>query len=81
MHVVASPAHNAAAMALRARCAVYEEHRDLITLGAYKAGHNRALDAAVAAQPGDLGFLQQRDDINIEYAQTVAALRVLAGTE
>ena len=81
MHLVASPAHNAAASALRARCAVYEEHRDLITLGAYKAGHNRALDAAVAAQANDLGFLQQHDDVNIAYAQTVDALRALARAE
>lgn len=80
MHAVASAEHRAAALALRARRAVYEEHRDLITLGAYKAGHNRSLDQAVAADGRDLAFLQQNSD-GMPLQQTVAALRALAGKE
>ena len=37
----------------------YEEQRDLIAIGAYKAGSDRGLDEAIARQPGIEAFLRQ----------------------
>ncbi len=48
---VVDAAHVEAAARIRARLAVYEEHRDLITLGAYQAGRDRTVDDAVHAYP------------------------------
>jgi type III secretion protein N (ATPase) len=56
--------HADAAAIVRARLATYEEHRDLITLGAYQAGRYRAVDEAVAAYPAIERLLRQkRDDV------------------
>ena len=62
MSRVVSPAHDAAAARVRARLAIYEEHRDLIALGAYQAGRDRQVDDAVAAYPAIEQLLRQRRD-------------------
>lgn len=51
--------HAHVAATLRARLAIYEEHRDLIVLGAYQAGRDRAVDEAVAAYPAIEAYLRQ----------------------
>jgi FliI/YscN family ATPase len=48
-----------AAARVRRWLARYEEQRDLIVIGAYKAGSDRALDEAVARQPAIEAFLRQ----------------------
>lgn len=56
--------HAAAAARVRERLAIYEEHRDLITLGAYQSGRDRKVDDAVAAYPAIEGVLRQkREDL------------------
>jgi FliI/YscN family ATPase len=40
--------------------AAYRDHADLISIGAYKAGSNPAVDTALAMQRGINDFLQQR---------------------
>ncbi len=59
---VVSAEHDAAARAIRGHLAIYEEHRDLITLGAYRAGGDVRLDAAVAAMPHIERFTRQGAD-------------------
>ncbi|HEY0250260.1 MAG TPA: FliI/YscN family ATPase, partial [Kofleriaceae bacterium] len=51
MHRVVDPPHADAAAQVRGRLAVFEEHSDLITLGAYQTGRDRTVDTAVAAYP------------------------------
>jgi flagellar biosynthesis/type III secretory pathway ATPase len=75
---VATPEHQAAASAARRRLAVYEEHRDLITLGAYKAGTDRAVDDAIAHQVGLERFLRQGPEERTSIEDTVARLIGLA---
>jgi type III secretion protein N (ATPase) len=75
---VASPEHQAAAAAARRRLAVHEEHRDLITLGAYKPGSDRAVDDAIAHQAGVERFLRQDPAEHPAFADTVARLLTLA---
>ena len=70
--------HADAAARVRARLAVYEEHRDLITLGAYQAGRDRALDDAVVAYPAIERLLRQRRDEQIDRAATIQQLLALA---
>jgi len=53
------PKHAAAAARVRERLAIYEEHRDLITLGAYQSGRDANVDAAVAAYPAIERLLRQ----------------------
>jgi len=71
---VAADAHRAAAAAARRRLAIYEEHRDLVTLGAYKPGSDRALDDAIAHQPALDAFLKQTPDDATPLADTIARL-------
>jgi flagellum-specific ATP synthase len=59
---------------VRERLAIYEEHRDLITLGAYQSGRDAKVDDAVAAYPAIEGLLRQRRD---DYAEWVMALSQL----
>ncbi len=71
---VTEPRHADAAARTRARLALYEEHRDLITLGAYQAGRDRALDDAVAAYPAIERLLRQTRDERIDRAAAIQQL-------
>ncbi|MBA3458860.1 MAG: FliI/YscN family ATPase [Deltaproteobacteria bacterium] len=62
MHRVIAPQHADAAARQRARLAIYEEHRDLITLGAYQHGRDAAIDDAIATYPAIERLLRQRRD-------------------
>ena len=79
MHRVVDPEHASAASHVRAQLAVYEEHRDLITLGAYQAGRDRQVDAAVAAYPAIEALLRQRRDEPSDWDRTLSQLAVVAG--
>ena len=75
---VADPRHAEAAARLREQLAIYEEHRDLITLGAYQAGRDAKVDAAVARYPAIERFLRQRRDEPAEWDAAIAQLLELA---
>jgi type III secretion protein N (ATPase) len=74
---VVDAAHAEAAARVRARLAVYEENRDLITLGAYQKGRDPAIDAAIAAYPSIEAHLRQRRDETIEWDPAVDRLIAL----
>jgi len=78
MHRVVDARHAEAAARVRARLAIYEEHRDLITLGAYQPGRDRALDDAVAAYPAIERVLRQRRDEQTTWDDAFANLLTLA---
>jgi len=75
--VVDAP-HAEAAARIRARLAIYEEHRDLITLGAYKAGTDEAVDAAIRHRGAIETFLVQPADEVADWDATQQALLALA---
>jgi len=75
---VTGEAHRAAAAAARRRLAIHEEHRDLVTLGAYKPGSDRALDDAIAHQAGLESFLRQPAAESTPLAETLAWLERVA---
>jgi len=58
--------HNQTAVATEVRkwMAIYDEHRELIQIGAYRPGSNPQIDRAIAIKPTIDGFLKQsRNDI------------------
>jgi ATP synthase in type III secretion protein N len=66
--------HAAAAGCVRERLAIYEEHRDLITLGAYQAGRDAKVDDAVTAYASIEGLLRQRRDDHAEWTASLSQL-------
>ena len=71
--------HQRAAAALRRALAIYEEHRDFLSLGAYKPGANPELDDAVADWPQIEAFLTQALGDDEPWDQTVERLLDLYG--
>ena len=71
--------HLAAAARIRTHLAIYEEHRDLITLGAYQAGRDRAVDAAVLAYPAIERLVRQPRDDLAAWDASISGLLTLAG--
>ena len=57
---ITSRPHQDAALAIREMMAVYREHEDLISIGAYRPGSNPLVDAAVAVRAEIDQFLRQR---------------------
>lgn len=51
--------HVLAARTLRRHLATYEENRDLVLMGAYRAGADPAIDAAIAAHGAVLEYIRQ----------------------
>ncbi|MBK7535938.1 MAG: FliI/YscN family ATPase [Myxococcales bacterium] len=79
MSSLVDPPHQQAADRVRRHLATYDEHRDMVTLGAYKAGSNPALDEAIALARRAHGFLSQPAHELADWDDTIARLRELAG--
>ena len=59
---VTSDEHQQAAARLRELAAVYRDHEDLISIGAYRRGANAMVDRAIDMQPSIAEFLRQKVD-------------------
>ncbi len=77
MPAVTSDEHRAAAGRVRELLATYERQRDLILLGAYKAGSDRRVDEAIARMDAIEGFLKQRSNEASPMIGTLDKLRAL----
>lgn len=78
MGQVAAPAHLAAAARLRALLAAHERQRDLVLMGAYRAGSDPETDLALARWPAITAFLRQGNAEAAPFDETVARLLELA---
>lgn len=78
MERVTESTHRQWAGTVRAHVAHYEQKRDLIALGAYVAGSDPRLDAALKRIDAIEAFLRQRSDENCAFDQTLGDLRQLA---
>jgi type III secretion protein N (ATPase) len=78
MQRVVDANHAEAAARVRTRLAIYEEHRDLIVLGAYQAGRDRVIDDAVASYPAIERHLRQRKDELADWDTSISGLLTLA---
>ena len=81
MSDIAAPAHNALARQFRALTASYEANRDLVLMGAYRAGADPLLDRAIAMQEQLRGFLGQAQGEVIPLDRSIAELEALMGHE
>ncbi|MEX0936791.1 MAG: FliI/YscN family ATPase [Pirellulales bacterium] len=63
---------------IRELLSAYRDHEDLISIGAYRRGANRAVDAAIDMREAIDGFLRQDTDDQAELANTRARLKQLA---
>jgi type III secretion protein N (ATPase) len=77
MDVVTDKAHQQHAARLREHLAHYEAKRDLISLGAYKAGSDPRLDAAIARIDSIEAFLRQRRDERTPLRETLSSLEAI----
>jgi ATP synthase in type III secretion protein N len=74
MDGIVTPAHRAAARKLRALMGVYEEKRDLVSLGAYAKGSDKDLDEAIAKMPRIEALLKQDAMEREPFDETVEGL-------
>ena len=77
MDAVVDEGHRAAAQRVRALLAAYEARRDLIALGAYRAGAEPTTDAAIGRMEALEAFLRQGRGEAATWEETVAAVRAL----
>ena len=77
MHEIAKPAHIELAQQFRRTLSTYEQHRDLINLGAYPRGSDPRIDAAIALWPQMQKFLQQDMHQRVDFAASLTALEAL----
>jgi FliI/YscN family ATPase len=75
---ISTPEQKAAAQKLRAALAEYRRSEDLINLGAYAAGANPRLDAAIQARPQLLDFLRQDAHAASTLDETLAQMQEIA---
>ncbi|MEX2091761.1 MAG: FliI/YscN family ATPase [Pirellulales bacterium] len=77
MNDVASDEHKAAAQVIRRLLAAHAEHEDLLSIGAYRRGSNRAVDAAVDMREPIEELFRQRVDHKLPWDQLVGQLQAI----
>jgi FliI/YscN family ATPase len=75
---ISSPEQKSAAQKLRAALSEYSRSEDLINLGAYAAGSNPRLDAAIQARPRLLDFLKQDAHATSTFDETISHMQQIA---
>ncbi|HTV88272.1 MAG TPA: FliI/YscN family ATPase [Stellaceae bacterium] len=80
MPSIVPPAHLAAAQEFKRLYARLEEHRDMLSIGGYRPGHDAELDRAVTLRPAIDEFLRQDLASAVCFADSVGALRTLVAT-
>jgi len=78
MKDIVSPEHRAAAQIIRQLLSAYAEHEDLLSIGAYRRGTNRSVDAAVDMREAIELLLRQATDQTLPFETTVQRLVTLA---
>lgn len=79
MNDIVAPDHARLARRFRALVASYEANRDLVLMGAYRAGADPDLDTAIAMHPALVAFMAQEAQSVIPLDQSIAALHALFG--
>ncbi|MDL2352890.1 MAG: FliI/YscN family ATPase [Pseudomonadota bacterium] len=77
MDDVVAPDHAALARQFRALSASYEANRDLVLMGAYRAGADQQLDRAIAMHGVLTDFLRQDARSTVDFATSLGALTAL----
>jgi len=77
MSDLATPEHRASSNSIKQLMSAYQQSEDLINIGAYQAGTNPVVDAAIHMRPQILQFLQQRVEERSNLTDAVNALTKL----
>jgi flagellum-specific ATP synthase len=81
MPKVASREHLLSARRVKQLYSRYMRGRDLVSMGAYVAGSDPELDAALQSWPKIKEFLQQDSELNVAMANTLHDLLAIAPNE
>jgi flagellum-specific ATP synthase len=81
MNRICAPQHLRAAQRFREIHAYYQRHRDLITVGAYRAGSDPQLDRAVRLWPRIEAFMAQAMNEPVSMESAVAELEALVNND
>ncbi|MCF6202306.1 MAG: flagellar protein export ATPase FliI [Methylococcaceae bacterium] len=74
---IASEKHMELAKNLRRLYSLYQQNKDLISVGAYQAGTDPKIDEAIAKNDAIANFLQQRMDEAVDIEQSLTELEAL----
>ncbi|HWM29972.1 MAG TPA: flagellar protein export ATPase FliI [Woeseiaceae bacterium] len=74
---VTKDSHQELITRFRSIYSTYQEHRDLIAVGAYQRGADKRVDEAIARWPAMLEFLRQGQKQRVDFRSSVAALKAL----
>ena len=74
MNEIVLPGHFAAARQFRQILSTYQQHRDLVAIGAYQRGSDPRVDQAIRLWPGVQQFLQQDMRERVDLVSSLAAL-------
>ena len=74
MHEIVAPAHFTSARQFRQVLSTYQQHRDLVAIGAYQRGSDPRVDQAIALWPSMQQFLQQDVRERVDLADSLTAL-------
>ncbi len=72
MQNVVSPEHEALAQQIRKLWTIYEDNRDLISIGAYKKGSDTVIDEAIQKREAIVKFLKQPQEERADIEATLA---------
>jgi flagellum-specific ATP synthase len=75
MQEIITPEHAELARRFRQTLSIYQQHRDLISIGAYQKGSDPRIDAAIDLWPSMQKFLMQPIEQRVTHAEALAALR------
>ncbi|MBL1140481.1 MAG: flagellar protein export ATPase FliI [Proteobacteria bacterium] len=78
MNLITDQEHQKETLALRHLNSIYQQNKDLISVGAYQPGADPELDLAIKLQPDFLRFINQGMNEKVNYAQSIEQLKELA---
>ncbi len=77
MNEIVTPEHMEIARRLKQQYSIYQQNRDLISVGAYTPGSNPSIDEAIAYYPDIMDFLSQNISEAVQFDQSMMGLALL----
>lgn len=79
MHDIVPRQHTAMARRFKQALSLFQQNRDLIAIGAYNAGSDPRIDAAIALWPQMQQFLHQDVEDSVDFERSIVELAALIG--
>lgn len=77
MNDITDKSHQTSALEFKQLYSVYQQNRDLISVGAYENGSDAQIDMAIAAMPSLKSYLQQTQDMQFDLQQSLVDLMTM----